>query len=133
MNSPARHGFLLFAHGARDSSWAAPLEATAQRLRALCPHQPVVLGFLEFLPPDIATAGRTLVEQGCTEVAVIPLFLGAGGHVRRDVPDLVEALRISHPNCLWHLEPAVGESPLLIEAMAQAAAGVLFPSATPRS
>ena len=68
------------------------------------------------------------LDQGCTEIEVLPLFLGAGGHVRRDLPAQLEALRLACPAQRWSLRAAVGESELLIEAMAQIA--VLAPVPT---
>jgi len=114
-------GLLLFAHGARDPNWAVPFEAVAQRIRARQPGLPVVLGFLEFMTPDIAHAGRVLVGQGCTQIEVLPLFLGAGGHVRKDLPVLLDGLRVAHPGVSWTLRRAVGELDGVIAAMADAA------------
>lgn len=115
------HGTLLFAHGARDPNWAAPFEAVAARLQVLAPGAPVALAYLEFMTPDLAAAGQQLAQRGCEAVTVVPLFLGAGGHVRKDVPELLEQLRRQHPGVRWRLAPAVGAQPGVIEAMAQAA------------
>lgn len=121
-----RTGILLFAHGARDPNWALPFEAVARRLRER-PHPEterapeVALAFLEFMSPDIAAAGDSLAAQGCTEVAVVPLFLGAGGHVRKDLPKLLDELAARHPGVSWRLCPAVGETDILIQGMADAA------------
>jgi len=114
-------GLILFAHGARDPRWAEPFQQVAERVRALQPELAVSVAFLEFLEPDLATAGQALVQAGCDEVAVLPLFLGAGGHVRKDLPERLERLRRAHPAVLWTLRPAVGESGRLVEALAQIA------------
>ena len=121
MNGRPLHGTLLFAHGARDPGWAAPFEAVAARLQTLAGGAPVALAYLEFMTPDLAAAGRQLAGQGCDTITVVPLFLGAGGHVRKDVPELLEQLRHDHPGVHWQLAPAVGAQPGVIEAMAQAA------------
>lgn len=135
-----RTGILLFAHGARDPNWALPFEAVAQRLRARAPASPsqsnnmppeVTLAFLEFMTPDIAAAGDDLAARGCTDVSVVPLFLGAGGHVRKDLPRLMAELAERHPQVSWHLCPAVGETDILIQGMADAA-WALAGSASPR-
>jgi sirohydrochlorin cobaltochelatase len=118
-----RRGLLLFAHGARDPRWGEPFEAVAQRARAADPDVQVRLAFLELMSPSLPEAGRALAEAGCEQVDIVPLFLGAGGHVRKDIPALVAALEQSCPGVRWRLRPAVGESPLLIEAMAQVALG----------
>ena len=117
-------GILLFAHGARDAQWARPFEQLADKLGALRPEAPVRLAFLEFMSPDMTQAADSLVGQGCTEVQILPLFLGAGGHVRKDVPVLLEQIRAAHPAVAWTLLPTIGESDAFVHAMAQVAADV---------
>lgn len=114
---------ILFAHGARDPMWSRPFEAVAERLRALRPHAAVRLAYLEFMSPTLPQAGDALAQSGATEVSVVPMFLGAGGHVRRDLPTLLAALQQRHPQVRWSLQPAIGEAPAVIEAMARQAAG----------
>jgi sirohydrochlorin cobaltochelatase len=55
----------------------------------------------------------------------MPLFLGAGGHVRKDLPVLMEALRAAHPGVQFGLHPAVGEVASVVDAMAAAAMATL--------
>jgi len=118
-----RRGLLLFAHGARDPRWAEPFEAVVQRARAQDAGVQVRLAFLELMAPSMPQAGADLAGAGCERVDIVPLFLGAGGHVRKDIPALVDALRAAWPQVRWTLRPAIGESPLLIEAMADVALG----------
>ncbi len=122
MSSPTT-GILLFAHGARDPAWAQPFEAAANALRdrALAQGHQVSLAFLEFMTPDIAQAGKDLVERGCQQITVVPLFLGAGGHVRKDLPRLMGELAEQHPQVQWRLSAAVGETDTVINALADAA------------
>ena len=114
-------GLLLFAHGARDPRWALPFEDIARRVRQREPALAVQLAFLEFMVPTLHEAGETLVGAGCTRVDVVPLFLGAGGHVRKDLPELLAGLSAAHPRVQWRLQRAVGEIDSVIEAMAHAA------------
>jgi sirohydrochlorin cobaltochelatase len=116
-----KQGLLLFAHGARDPRWALPFEAVAQRVRAVQPGLEVTLAYLEFMQPDVAAAGAALAAAGCARVDVVPLFLGAGGHVRKDLPRLVAELRERHAGVVWRLHPAVGELDAVIAAMADTA------------
>lgn len=116
-----KRGLLLFAHGARDPRWALPFEDVARRIRAADPDVPVALCFLEFMTPGLVEAGSALAAQGCDRIEVVPLFLGAGGHVRKDLPALLEQLREAHPHAQWLLRPAVGEDASVVEAMARAA------------
>ena len=114
-------GIILFAHGARDPRWAEPLEATAAGLRRRRPGVDVRLAFLEFIAPTLAIAADAMIGAGCTRLDVVPLFLGAGGHVRRDLPEMVQGVRERHPHCVVTLHTAAGETPAVIEALAQAA------------
>ncbi|TXI21605.1 MAG: cobalamin biosynthesis protein CbiX [Roseateles sp.] len=119
-------GLLLFAHGARDPAWARPFEAVAARLREARPGVPLALAFLEFMAPDLPTAGDQLVAAGCTRVHILPLFLGTGGHVRRDVPALLQTLEQRHGDTVtWELHPPLGEHDSVLAAIAGACAAVL--------
>ena len=116
-----KRGILLFAHGARDARWAAPFEAVVERLRTQRPDIAVRLAFLELMTPDIGAAAAELVAEGCVRVDVVPLFLGAGGHVRKDLPALLHTLRERHAGAAFLLHDAVGNTSIVIEAMASAA------------
>ena len=84
-------------------------------------HGSVELAFLEFMTPTLRDAGAALAAAGCTQVDVVPLFLGAGGHVRKDLPALLDDLRTTCPDTAWRLRRAIGEIDSVIDAMAVAA------------
>lgn len=115
----SKRGIILFAHGARDPRWARPFEAVHDQLKSLLPDTLIRLAFLEFMTPDLPSAGADLAQQGCQQVMVIPLFLGAGGHVRKDLPELVRQLQEEFAQTQWILQPAIGESALFINALTQ--------------
>ncbi len=114
-------GLVLLAHGARDPSWAAPFEAVVARVRVKAPDVIVRLAFLELMTPRLEDVGYELADLGCSQVDVVPVFLGMGGHVRRDVPAQVDQLRQSHAGVVWKLHDAVGETAHVIAAIADAA------------
>ena len=118
-------GLLLFAHGARDPRWARPFEAITARVALRRPGLPTVLAFLELMTPNLLDAGKQLVDAGCARVDVVPLFLGAGGHVRKDLPALLATLAEAHPGVSWQLRGAIGEVDSVIDAMADAALAML--------
>jgi sirohydrochlorin cobaltochelatase len=121
-------GLILFAHGARDPRWAAPFEAVAAAVRQARPGLPVRLAFLEFMAPTLPEAGAELAAAGCRQLTVLPMFLGAGGHVRKDLPLLLEQIRAAHPGLAVTLLPAVGEIDSVVAAMAAAALAQLEPA-----
>ena len=118
-------GLILFAHGARDPRWAEPFIDLAARIAAQRPHVALRLAFLEFMTPDLATAAAELVAAGCTRVDLVPVFLGSGGHVRKDLPRLLDELRVQYPGVAFTLHAAIGENPTVLQAMADATVTLL--------
>jgi sirohydrochlorin cobaltochelatase len=113
-----KQGLLLVAHGARDPTWARPFEAVAKRVGERAAHCALRVAYLEHLAPNIDAASGALVREGCGRIDVIPMFLGAGGHVQRDVPQAVDALARRHPQVRFVLHPTIGEVAAVIDAMA---------------
>lgn len=112
---------LLFAHGARDPQWARPFQAIATHLKTAQPERPLALAYLELMTPSLDTAVDELVTEGATDITLVPLFLGAGGHVRRDLPALIEAAQARHPGLRLQATCAIGESDAVVRAIALAA------------
>jgi sirohydrochlorin cobaltochelatase len=114
-----KHGLILFGHGSRDARWAEPFERIAQRLRAQRgADQPVLLAFLELMTPSLPEAVAALAADGCAAVTVVPAFLGQGGHIRRDLPQLIDACRARHPGLAIDCATAAGEDDAVLDAIA---------------
>ncbi|MEO7548754.1 MAG: CbiX/SirB N-terminal domain-containing protein [Ramlibacter sp.] len=109
---------ILFGHGSRDPLWRQPIDAVATLLRARQPGMTVECAFLELNAPDLPSVGARLAAAGATRVTIVPMFLGTGRHAREDLPLLVAQLRQAHPTTQFHLQPAVGEDPRLLDLLA---------------
>ncbi|RXZ33394.1 cobalamin biosynthesis protein CbiX [Oxalobacteraceae bacterium CAVE-383] len=112
-------GLILFAHGARDAAWAAPFVRLQNLLQAPQPDLRVELAFLELMTPDLAHCVAQLLGDGVGDITVVPVFLGQGGHVQRDLPKLLDQLREAHPGLHLRAAAPVGEDADVLEAMAQ--------------
>jgi len=110
-----RDGILLFAHGSREAGWARPFESIARRLSG---EGLVELAYLEIMKPTLEEAVASLAARGAQRVRIIPLFLGAGGHVREDLPKLVQAARERHAGVEIVLERTIGERAEVTDAIA---------------
>jgi sirohydrochlorin cobaltochelatase len=110
-------GIVLFAHGARDPEWARPFERIRDRIRASRPECPIELAYLDFMRPTLEEAVATLAEAGASSITVFPLFMAQGGHLKDDLPRMVEALRQSRPHIPFCMETAIGEVPEVLEAI----------------
>jgi len=106
---------ILFAHGAREAEWARPFESVRDRLRA--EGLRVELAYLEIMTPSLEDAARVLVAEGIEAVTVVPLFLAQGGHVKRQLPEMVAALGRQNPGVEFRVTPALGEEPEIVAAI----------------
>ena len=116
-----KQGIVLLAHGSRDPQWSRPFERLAADLSRKLPAAFIALSFLEHGRP-LAEAVAEVAAQGASRIRVVPVFLGQGGHVKEDLPRLVASVQKNFPRAEISLEPAVGEQPAVIEAMARAIA-----------
>lgn len=110
---------ILFGHGARDPAWAQPLERLREAVLRGLPQADVRLAFLEFMTPTLTEAIDDAVAAGARRIVVVPVFLAQGGHVRRDVPAVLEAALARHPGLKLRLCGALGEAQEVIDAMAE--------------
>lgn len=121
----ASDAIILFAHGARDPAWAKPVEAVAARLRECFPTRHVSVAFLEFLSPTLPEAVAQLVNAPIKCVDILPFFIAQGGHLRKELPEMLDALRACHPDLQFNLLPPLGALPEVQAAMAEAIAALV--------
>lgn len=109
---------ILFAHGARDPRWAEPFQRLQKILQMQLPDVSVNLAFLELMSPRLPELVQELEDDGCTEATVVPVFFGQGGHVLRDLPLMIDELRLRHPDMTLKTAGAVGEDDSVLNAIA---------------
>jgi sirohydrochlorin cobaltochelatase len=108
---------ILFGHGARDTRWREPFDRLAGLWQAQHPDVPVELAFLEMMQPSLEDAVKSLGEKGASQITVVPVFFGQGGHLRNDFPVLLEACQKQYPNLKLSAKPAVGEDLAVLQAI----------------
>lgn len=112
---------ILFAHGARDPEWANPMRRVQAVVRQRVAEIPVELAFLEFMTPTLPDCAAALVAGGARKVVVMPMFIARGGHLKNEVPAMIEVLQATYPEVEFSLGGAIGENDIVIQAMADAA------------
>lgn len=122
MNASAEQStaVILIDHGSRRSEPGEALAALSARL-AQTLHWPVYPAHMAMAEPTLAAAAETALAEGATRLVIVPLFLFAGSHATRDVPALIEDLRLSRPNVTVELRPVLAEAPGLVDLLAEIA------------
>ncbi|MHB1423025.1 MAG: sirohydrochlorin chelatase [Gemmataceae bacterium] len=126
---------LLIAHGSRQSEANADLLHVAAGLRARG-WAIVEASFLELCEPGIAEAGARCVEQRASRVILVPYFLSAGVHVRRDLSEARAKLAERFPAVDFRLAEPLGRHPLLLDVVSERASeavGDIADKTEPRS
>lgn len=118
MNPKPTTAILLFAHGARDPGWAEPFRRIAARLKAAQPGLRVELAFLELMDPKLGDAVAGLAGEGVSRMTLVPLFLAQGGHLKEDLPRLLDAICKRHPGVRIDVTAAIGDVESLTNAIA---------------
>jgi sirohydrochlorin ferrochelatase len=108
-----RVAILLIAHGSREPAANDDLLGLASRLAALGTYPIVEACFLELAEPDIPAGGERCVARGATRILLVPYFLSAGVHLRRDLTIARDELRRRYPGVEFRLGAPLGPHPLL--------------------
>lgn len=108
---------ILFGHGARDSRWREPFDRLALLWQSQHPDTPIELAFLEMMQPSLEEAVGSLSTKGATEVMIVPVFFGQGGHLRNDFPVLLDECRSRFPGVQLRATSAVGDDLAVLQAI----------------
>lgn len=118
MSQEPASAILLFAHGARDPSWAEPFLRIVARLRHKQPGMRVELAFLEMMEPTLDAAIAGLAAEDIGRITVVPLFLAQGGHLKEDLPKLLDDSRKHYPALRIDVTTAIGDAEDLTNVIA---------------
>ncbi|OHY83003.1 sirohydrochlorin chelatase [Marinobacter sp. AC-23] len=105
---------ILLAHGSSDKRWCDTFEALAEpTLKAVNNSR---IAYMELAEPSLDSVIHEGVAAGNLNFTIVPLFLAAGRHLRKDVPAMIQALEKS-TGATISLSPPIGENPLLGQAI----------------
>ena len=112
MNTEPR--IILLAHGSSDQRWCQTFEKLATpTLESVDGSR---IAYMELAEPSLETIISEGRKDGIASFIIIPLFLAAGRHLRKDVPGMIEELQATHSVSIT-LAPPIGENPELGHAI----------------
>jgi sirohydrochlorin cobaltochelatase len=110
---------VLLAHGSRDKRWQAPFDAIATQMGKRLDKKSVRLAYLQDCLPTVDEAVAGLAGEGATHITIIPMFLAAGTHARKDFPAINKKLRENNAGIEFEWLEVFGEWPEAQEAIAE--------------
>ncbi|MCB5160312.1 sirohydrochlorin chelatase [Marinomonas algarum] len=105
---------ILLAHGSPDIRWKEPFETLYQQVTEAYGAEQVSLAYMELTTPSLEDVVEQL-DPTHKHIAVLPLFLAVGRHLRRDVPAQITALQTDQLQIT--LLPPIGDDDLVKQAM----------------
>lgn len=129
-----RTGVMVCGHGSRDVAAIEEFGALVRAIAARLPDLPVESGFLEFATPVIREGLDRLIARGVDDVLAVPGMLFAAGHVKNDVPSVLNDYAAQTPGVRVRFGRELGVDPKLLHAAAERIETALAasPSAVPR-
>ena len=91
-----RLGVMICGHGSRDIAAVEQFNALVLAVARRLPQMPVESGFLEFARPIISEGLDRLRARKVDHVLAVPGMLFAAGHVKNDVPSVLNAYAAEH-------------------------------------
>lgn len=121
------HRIILLAHGSSDKRWCDTFEQLASpTLDAVADSR---IAYMELAEPSLDTIITEGTAEGVSQFTIVPLFLAAGRHLRKDVPAMISELEKANGVTI-KLAPPIGENPLLGQAIRDLVLQQLDTSAT---
>lgn len=110
-SSPA---VLLIGHGTRLAAGVAEFHHLAEQMQQALPDRRCLAGFLELVEPSVPEALATLRREGFDRITVLPALLLAAGHIKNDIPAMLNAFQAEHPELTVTFGADLGVHPRLL-------------------
>ncbi len=108
------HQVILLAHGSSDQRWCETFERLAEpTLRSV---ENSAIAYMELAEPSLEAVITESKQHGVGSFTIVPLFLAAGRHLRKDVPAMIDDLEARHSVSIRLADP-IGMNPKLGEAI----------------
>jgi sirohydrochlorin ferrochelatase len=121
LNSAA---YIVFAHGSSVESANQAVREVASQAAELGAWRVFVSAFLEGGTPSLADAIDELTARGESSFIVVPYFLTTGLHLQRDLPRLIEQIRMKHRGIEIEVTPPLDGHPAMAAALVDRAKSV---------
>ncbi len=91
-------GIIVFAHGSSVESANEAVRTVVAQMREHHEFPLLEAAFLEGGQPSLEESVSNLHGDGATSIVIIPYFLTLGLHLKRDLPRLVDEIRVKYPS-----------------------------------
>ncbi|MBA3926823.1 sirohydrochlorin chelatase [Listeria rustica] len=112
---------MYVAHGSRLPEKNREFRAFVAKIIQKRPEPCQKIAFLEKEDETMPLVGEAMIQEGATEITVVPMLLFPAMHATKDIPEHVVSLKSRHPNVTFRIADTFGAEP---ETIATAAARI---------
>ena len=110
---------IIIAHGSRRQEANNEIVNLTNSVEKIAGNEYglVAHAFLELAKPTLLQSIENVINQGATDITIMPYFLNSGNHVTRDIPKILETAQKKYPDCTLRMAAYIGmieEMPELI-------------------
>jgi sirohydrochlorin ferrochelatase len=111
---------ILASHGTDNKAGAASIAELVRAVANASTELEVLEAFVDVQSPDVPTVlGGVLESNSGATVAIAPLLLATGYHVRKDIADAATEALAEHSSAQISIVPALGPDARLVEVLVQ--------------
>jgi len=112
-----QEGVILLGHGSRREEANEEIRQMTEMIQKADKDGIYEVAFFSLGHPHLEEAVETLIEKGCEKIIVMPMFLVAGSHINRDIPEKILLLKVAYPNIEFVLAKHFGSHPGIINIL----------------
>jgi len=109
--------YIVFAHGSSVESANEAVRVVARKAALFGDWRMSATAFLEGGKPTLAEAVDVLTARGESSFVVVPYFLTTGLHLKRDLPRLIEEIKLQHPGVKFAVTEPLDGHPAMAAAL----------------
>lgn len=106
-------GVLYVSHGSRIKEATEEAISFIETVKEKVDVSLQEICFLELAEPTIHQGMHKLIEKGATEISVIPVLLLSAGHYFKDIPEVLNEIKVKHPDVVFTYGQPLGVQPRL--------------------
>jgi sirohydrochlorin ferrochelatase/(2Fe-2S) ferredoxin len=114
----SEYGILLLGHGSREAQSNEEFETLVSLYSRCCPRATVRLAYVELAKPDLRTA-LIKIAKTHSKIVVVPVFLFTSGHIKNDIPLILDEMKLRFPQHEWIAADSFGVEPRMLEVIRQ--------------
>jgi sirohydrochlorin ferrochelatase len=72
---------------------------------------------MELASPDIEETVKIIAEKNILQIIIVPYFLYEGNHIKFDIPEIIEKLKVKYPEIVFKFGKPIGFEPALADIL----------------